>query len=174
MFKRFRFWLARKILPVPERRILNETKLDDRKFNAITDTFSGMDVKPWLILEDGTEWSTPEIHGFSIKWDRQSRKGAGTIISIALEEDLFAKLPSPVKDIKLMASNEYRQLGVMWLRNIKLTEARLAASIDDLITELFSDFEFTDIEPWRKWNFDIDATPSQRKARDIKNEALPS
>ena len=159
-FDKFRLWLARKIIPVYGD--VSEVKfegltLDDILKNTAPPlrpgqyrSFSGVDTKVFYELENGETVCLPETQVISIQWDRTDKSVTGTMCHLNFNSDVLDTLESPVRNIELKAADEYGPIATMKLYGVQLRQSRFAISIDDIVSETWTDFTADNIRPWKK------------------------
>lgn len=167
MFRKFRFWLARKILPVLGE-VSEETKFKGLTFKEIlnstkwgepieVEAISPYEIKPYFELENGETICFPQIQAFSVSWHPTQTNNC-SLVQLLLEEDILASLPSPVKHIEFQACNERGVLSILKLRDVTLGYSEYSASVEDIVSEVITHFDVGSVVPWTK----------------VENETLPS
>lgn len=122
--------------------------------------FSGMDIKAWFHLKDGSLRSVSELQAFSIKSDDKKIYCDLTFI-IFDKSSLY--MVKDTKDIIFHAANEYGRVASCYLRDISFESYGSSISIDDLISEETIRISSQVFVPWIK--YDIKEEPDMFVAK---------
>ncbi len=129
--------------------ILEETGGPHKVPRGYFTSFSGIDIKVYFEDSEGNFICVPEIQAISCicQPDGQAR---GDIIVLLFDGDVLAYLPIQAKNMLMVAANEYGTLCYQRFTDIKFCNKRWGVSIDDIVTEMVTEFSAEGYVSWKK------------------------
>lgn len=112
-------------------------------------SFSGVDVKIYFEDDESNFICVPEIQVVNCVCE-PSGKVQGSIITLLFDGDVLSSLPMKPKNILMVAANEYGTLCYTRFKNIKFGVKKWNVSIDDIVTEIFTEFSAESYVSWKK------------------------